>query len=161
MPAQHWWQSTTVYQIYPRSFADSDGDGMGDIPGIIGKLDYLQRLGIGVIWLSPIFASPMADNGYDIADYQAIAPEFGTLEDFDRLVAEAKSRGIGILLDIEHQPLDPPHPAPHRPAPDIVRIKRGVEMIGVGIGRADRCRVLGRPFEGVGAGQGYRVAIGL
>lgn len=100
MPAQHWWQSTTVYQIYPRSFADSDGDGMGDIPGIIGKLDYLQRLGIGVIWLSPIFASPMADNGYDIADYQAIAPEFGTLEDFDRLVAEAKSRGIGILLDL-------------------------------------------------------------
>ncbi|HZY50452.1 MAG TPA: alpha-glucosidase [Devosia sp.] len=100
MPAQHWWQSTTVYQIYPRSFADSDGDGVGDIPGIIGKLDYLQRLGIGVIWLSPIFASPMADNGYDIADYQAIAPEFGTLEDFDRLVAEAKSRGIGILLDL-------------------------------------------------------------
>ena len=100
MPAQHWWQSTTVYQIYPRSFADSDGDGVGDIPGIIGKLDYLQRLGIGVIWLSPIFASPMADNGYDIADYQAIAPEFGTLEDFDRLVAEAKARGIGILLDL-------------------------------------------------------------
>ena len=100
MPAQHWWQSSTVYQIYPRSFADSDGDGMGDIPGIIGKLDYLQRLGIGVIWLSPIFASPMADNGYDIADYQAIAPEFGTLEDFDRLVAEAKARGIGILLDL-------------------------------------------------------------
>jgi oligo-1,6-glucosidase len=100
MPAQHWWQSATVYQVYPRSFADSDGDGVGDIPGIIGKLDYLRQLGIGVIWLSPIFASPMADNGYDIADYQAIAPEFGTIEDFGRLVVEARARGIGILLDL-------------------------------------------------------------
>ena len=99
-PKAHWWQSATVYQIYPRSFTDSNGDGVGDIAGIIGKLDYLQRLGIGVIWLSPIFVSPMDDNGYDIADYQAIAPEFGTLADFDRLVAEGKSRGIGVLLDL-------------------------------------------------------------
>lgn len=97
---RHWWQSATVYQIYPRSFADSNGDGMGDIAGIIGKLDYLQQLGIGVIWLSPICASPMRDNGYDIADYQAIAPEFGTLADFDNLVREAKARSIGILLDL-------------------------------------------------------------
>ncbi|RYE09560.1 MAG: alpha-glucosidase [Hyphomicrobiales bacterium] len=96
----HWWQSATVYQIYPRSFADSNGDGMGDLPGIVSKLDYLQQLGIGVIWLSPIFQSPMADNGYDIADYEAIAPIFGTLEDFDRLIAEAKARGIGILMDL-------------------------------------------------------------
>lgn len=97
---RHWWQTATVYQIYPRSFADSNGDGIGDIPGIIGKLDYLRDLGIGVIWLSPICASPMRDNGYDISDYQAIAPVFGTLDDFDRLVAEAKARGIGILLDL-------------------------------------------------------------
>lgn len=99
-PKTHWWQTATVYQIYPRSFADSNGDGIGDIPGIIGKLDYLQQLGIGVIWLSPVFASPMDDNGYDISDYQAIAPEFGTLEDFDRLIAEARVRNIGILLDL-------------------------------------------------------------
>jgi len=97
---RHWWQNATVYQIYPRSFADSNGDGIGDIPGIIGKLDYLRDLGIGVIWLSPICASPMRDNGYDISDYQAIAPIFGTLDDFDRMVAEAKARGIGILLDL-------------------------------------------------------------
>lgn len=97
---RHWWQTATVYQIYPRSFADSNGDGIGDIAGIIGKLDYLRDLGIGVIWLSPVCASPMRDNGYDIADYQAIAPMFGTLDDFDRLVAEAKARGIGILLDL-------------------------------------------------------------
>lgn len=95
-----WWQKSTVYQIYPRSFADSNGDGIGDIAGIISRLDYLQDLGIEVIWLSPIFASPMDDNGYDISDYQDIAPEFGTLADFDRLVAEAKARGIGILLDL-------------------------------------------------------------
>lgn len=99
-PKTHWWQSATVYQIYPRSFADSNGDGIGDIPGIISKLDYLAQLGIGVIWLSPVFASPMDDNGYDISDYQAIAPEFGTLEDFDRLIAAARTRNIGILLDL-------------------------------------------------------------
>ncbi len=95
-----WWHSATVYQIYPRSFADSNGDGIGDIPGIISKLDYLEKLGIDVIWLSPIFTSPMDDNGYDISDYQDIAPEFGTLEDFDRLLTTAKERGIGILLDL-------------------------------------------------------------
>lgn len=95
-----WWQTATVYQIYPRSFADSNGDGIGDIPGIIGKLDYLRDIGITVIWLSPVCASPMKDNGYDIADYEAIAPEFGTMADFERLIAEAKARGIGILLDL-------------------------------------------------------------
>ena len=95
-----WWHTATVYQIYPRSFCDSDGDGVGDIPGIISRLDYLQSLGITVIWLSPIFTSPMDDNGYDISDYQGIAPEFGTLTDFDRLVAEARKRGIGIVLDL-------------------------------------------------------------
>jgi oligo-1,6-glucosidase len=97
---QRWWHRATVYQIYPRSFADSNGDGIGDLPGIIGKLDYLAELGIGVIWLSPVCASPMRDNGYDISDYQAIAPEYGTLEDFDRLIREARARNIGILLDL-------------------------------------------------------------
>ncbi|SIQ33104.1 oligo-1,6-glucosidase [Rhizobium sp. RU35A] len=97
---RHWWHSSTVYQIYPRSFSDSNGDGIGDIPGMIERLDYLEELGIDVIWLSPIYTSPMDDNGYDIADYQDIAPEFGTLSDFDRLVAEAKARGIGIVLDL-------------------------------------------------------------
>jgi oligo-1,6-glucosidase len=99
-PAAPWWQSATAYQIYPRSFCDSNGDGIGDIPGIISKLDYLQQLGIGFIWLSPVYTSPMADNGYDISDYRDIAPEFGTLADFDRMVAEAKARGIGIVMDL-------------------------------------------------------------
>jgi oligo-1,6-glucosidase len=96
---QHW-HSATVYQVYPRSFSDSNGDGLGDIPGIVSKLDYLAELGIELIWLSPVCQSPMADNGYDISDYQAIAPEFGTLEQFDTLIAEAKARNIGILLDL-------------------------------------------------------------
>ena len=97
---RQWWHSSTVYQIYPRSFADSNGDGIGDIPGIISKLDYLESLGIDVIWLSPIYASPMDDNGYDISNYQDIAPEFGTLNDFWELLAKAKERGIGIVLDL-------------------------------------------------------------
>ena len=95
-----WWHTATIYQIYPRSFADSNGDGIGDLPGIISRLDYLQKLGIAAIWLSPIYKSPMDDNGYDISDYQDIAPEFGTIEDFDHLVREAKARGIGIVLDL-------------------------------------------------------------
>jgi oligo-1,6-glucosidase len=97
---ERWWHRATAYQVYPRSFADSDGDGVGDIPGIISRLDHLADLGIGFVWLSPVYASPMADNGYDIADYRAVAPEFGTLEDLDRLVAEARARGIRIVMDL-------------------------------------------------------------
>lgn len=94
------YKHSTVYQIYPRSFADSDGDGIGDIRGIIGKLDYLSDLGVDMIWLSPVYKSPNDDNGYDIADYKAIQPEFGTMEDFDELLAEAKKRGISIIMDL-------------------------------------------------------------
>ena len=89
-----------VYQIYPRSFCDTNGDGIGDLPGIISKLDYLADLGINAIWLSPIYVSPDDDNGYDIADYCAVHPQYGTMEDFDTLVAEAKKRGIGIVMDL-------------------------------------------------------------
>lgn len=95
-----WWKAATGYQIYPRSFCDSNGDGIGDIPGIVSKLDHLQDLGIGFIWLSPVYASPMHDNGYDISDYYDIAPEFGTLDDFDILVAAAQVRGIKIVMDL-------------------------------------------------------------
>jgi len=98
--ASPWWKSAVGYQIYPRSFCDSDGDGVGDIPGIISRLDHLADLGVGFIWLSPVYASPQRDNGYDISDYQAIHHEYGTLDDFDRLVAEARDRGIGIVMDL-------------------------------------------------------------
>jgi oligo-1,6-glucosidase len=95
-----WWKSAVVYQIYPRSFADSNGDGMGDIPGITRRLDYLAELGVDVIWLSPVYASPMDDNGYDISDYQDVDPMFGTLEDLDQLIVASHDRGIKIVMDL-------------------------------------------------------------
>ena len=95
-----WWQKTVVYQIYPKSFCDSNGDGIGDIPGIISKLDYLQDLGVGAIWLCPIYPSPLVDNGYDISDYCSVAEEYGTMEDMERLISEADKRNIKIVMDL-------------------------------------------------------------
>ena len=95
-----WWHDKVAYQIYPKSFYDSNGDGIGDIPGIISKLDYLADLGIDILWLSPCYRSPLADQGYDISDYYDIDPRFGTMEDMERLHAEAKKRGICILMDL-------------------------------------------------------------
>ena len=98
--AKKWWQDKVVYQIYPRSFQDSNGDGIGDLPGIISRLDYLSDLGIDAIWLSPVYRSPQDDNGYDISDYQDIDPMFGSLEDMERLIAEADKKGIKIIMDL-------------------------------------------------------------
>ena len=95
-----WWKNAVIYQVYPRSFCDSNGDGLGDIPGIISKLDYLRQLGVDAIWLSPVFRSPQDDNGYDISDYQDIDPMFGTLSDMDELIAQAKKRKIRIIMDL-------------------------------------------------------------
>ena len=95
-----WWKESVVYQIYPRSFCDSNGDGIGDLNGIRSKLDYLSELGINVIWLSPVYSSPNDDNGYDISDYRAIMDEFGTMEDFDALLSEAHEKGIRIVMDL-------------------------------------------------------------
>ena len=97
---KRWWKESVVYQIYPRSFCDSNGDGIGDLNGITCKLDYLKELGIDVIWLSPVYKSPNDDNGYDISDYQAIMDEFGTMEDFDRMLATAHEKGIKIMMDL-------------------------------------------------------------
>ena len=95
-----WWKSAVFYQIYPKSFQDTNGDGIGDLPGVIARLDYLAQLGVDAIWLSPVCASPQADNGYDIPDYQAIDPMFGSMEDMEELIAQAKARGISIILDL-------------------------------------------------------------
>ena len=95
-----WWHDKVAYQIYPKSFLDTNGDGIGDLRGIISKLDYLKKLGIDIIWLSPVYKSPFVDQGYDIADYYAIAEEFGTMEEFDELLAEAKKRDMHIIMDL-------------------------------------------------------------
>ncbi len=107
---KNWWKHAVVYQIYPRSFADSDGDGIGDLPGITSKMDYLEELGIDVIWLSPVYRSPNADNGYDISDYRDIMEEFGTMEDFDRMLETAHAHGIKIMMDIVINHTSDEHP---------------------------------------------------
>ena len=94
-----WWERGTVYQIYPRSFQDSDGDGVGDLRGVRQRLDYVQSLAVDAIWLSPIFPSPMADFGYDVADYCNVDPLFGDLAEFDGLLADCHARGLKLLLD--------------------------------------------------------------
>ncbi len=98
--SKQWWHGAIAYQIYPRSFKDSNGDGIGDIPGIISKLDYLKALGVDIIWLSPVYPSPQVDNGYDISDYRAIGREFGTMDDFRELLSGVHSRGMKLIMDL-------------------------------------------------------------
>ncbi len=105
-----WWKEGIVYQIYPRSFQDSNGDGIGDLKGITSRLDYIQSLGVDIIWLNPIYASPNDDNGYDISDYHTIMPEFGTMHDFDSLLAEIRSRGLKLILDLVVNHTSDEHP---------------------------------------------------
>lgn len=95
-----WWHDKIAYQIYPKSFCDSNGDGIGDLKGILSKLDYLQALGVDILWLSPVYKSPFVDQGYDISDYYSIAEEFGTMEEFDELLAETKKRGMYLIMDL-------------------------------------------------------------
>ncbi|MNW45675.1 Oligo-1,6-glucosidase [compost metagenome] len=110
MNSTKWWQTAVVYQIYPRSFQDSDGDGIGDLRGIISRLDYLEQLGITAIWLSPVYKSPNDDNGYDISDYQDIMTEFGTMDDMDELIKQAKLRSIRIIMDLVVNHTSDEHP---------------------------------------------------
>jgi oligo-1,6-glucosidase len=109
-PTEPWWKAAVVYQIYPRSFADADGDGVGDLRGIAGRLDYLAALGVDVLWLSPIYPSPQDDNGYDISDYQGIDPTFGSLADFDALLAGVHARGMRLVMDLVVNHTSDEHP---------------------------------------------------
>jgi oligo-1,6-glucosidase len=108
--SEPWWKSAVVYQVYPRSFADSDGDGVGDLRGLISKLDYLQRLGVDVVWVSPFYRSPMDDNGYDISDYQDVDPLFGSLADADELIAGLHERGMRLVIDVVVNHTSDEHP---------------------------------------------------
>ena len=105
-----WWQKAVIYEVYPRSFQDSDGDGIGDIPGLISRLDYIKSLGVDAIWLGPVFKSPQDDNGYDISDYQDIDPLFGSLADMKRLLDEANARGLKIIVDMVLNHTSDEHP---------------------------------------------------
>ncbi len=100
IPNRKWWKEAVVYQIYPRSFKDSDGNGIGDLKGIISKLDYIKSLGVNVVWLNPIYSSPNDDNGYDISDYRNIMKEFGTMKDFDELLKGLHQRKIKFVMDL-------------------------------------------------------------
>ena len=153
-----WWQTAVIYQIYPRSFADGDGDGVGDLPGITARLDYVAGLGVDAVWLSPVFRSPMADFGYDVADYRDVDPLFGSLGDLDRLVAEAHARGLRVILDFVPNHTSDEHPwfvesrssrdNPKRdwyvwrdPQPGRLRAQRLAELLrrlGVGARRGQR-----------------------
>ena len=95
-----WWHGKVAYQVYPKSFLDTNGDGIGDLQGIISKLDYLKDLGVDIVWISPVYCSPFVDQGYDISDYYNIDPCFGTMEDMDELLAEAKKRDMAVLMDL-------------------------------------------------------------
>ena len=110
MPDVPWWRSAVVYQIYPRSFADSDGNGIGDLRGVLGRLDHLTRLGVDVVWLSPIYPSPQDDAGYDISDYEAVDPTFGTLADLDELIEALHERGMRLVLDLVVNHTSDEHP---------------------------------------------------
>ncbi|MDN6229453.1 MAG: alpha,alpha-phosphotrehalase, partial [Enterobacterales bacterium] len=105
-----WWQNGVIYQIYPKSFQDSTGSGTGDLNGIIQRLDYLQKLGVSALWLTPVYPSPQIDNGYDVADYCAINPDYGTMADFERLVDEAHQRGMRIVMDMVFNHTSTQHP---------------------------------------------------
>src|SRR5437763_3456043 len=118
MHAHSWWQTGVIYQIYPRSFLDSNGDGIGDLSGITSKLDYLHWLGVDALWLSPIYPSPMADFGYDISNYTGVHPLFGTLQDLDTLLQQAHQRNLKLILDFvpTTPPMSIPGSSSHVPA---------------------------------------------
>ena len=167
MTTLRWWQTAVFYQIYPRSFADGNGDGIGDFPGMTSKLDYLRDLGVDAIWLSPHFPSPQADCGYDITDYTGVAPEYGTLEDFTAFLHEAHARGIRVILDLVLNHTSDQHPwfaeftrQPRQSQARLVHLARwqgrrpaqqlglGLRRIGVGAGRGDRPVLLSLPPHG-------------
>ena len=141
-----WWKEAVVYQVYPRSFKDSNGDGIGDLPGITSKLDYLQKLGVNVIWLSPHFDSPNADNGYDIRDYRKVMKEFGTMADFDAMLAGIKQRHMRLIIDLVGQPHQDEHTGSSRAAslrtiPTVTTISGGPANTGAD-GKADTAQQL-------------------
>nr|WP_285725747.1 glycoside hydrolase family 13 protein [Psychromicrobium sp. YIM S02556] len=133
--AQSWWRDAVIYQVYPRSFADSSGDGLGDLPGVTGKLEYLQELGVDAVWLSPFYRSPQADAGYDVADYRDIDPIFGSLADFDAMLAKAHTLGLRVIVDL----------VPNHTSDEHAWF---VEAVAAGPGSPERARYMFRDGKG-------------
>ena len=149
-----WWMGKVAYQIWPKSFADSNGDGVGDLEGIIGKLDYLKDLGIDIIWISPLYKSPLVDQGYDISDYYDINPLFGDLETMDRLLAEAKKRDMYIVMDLVVNHCSDEHEWFRRHVP--IRTE-STENISISQKRkTESCRVTGAPTSEEVSGSRFR-----
>ena len=142
-PRDAWWKNGIVYQIYPRSFQDSNGDGIGDLPGIRRRLDYLADLGVDAIWISPFYPSPMADFGYDVADYCDVDPRFGSLADFDALLADVHARGMKLIVDFV-----PNHTSSSHPWFLESRALARRPASGPGTSGATRRRAAGRPTTG-------------
>ena len=136
LSADEWWKSAVVYQIYPRSFQDSNGDGVGDLQGIRSRLGYLKELGVDVLWLSPIYRSPQADNGYDISDYQDIDPAFGTMDDFNELIADVHALGLKLVMDLVVNHTSDEHHG------SLSRVPRSIIQSAIGITGVTRVRVL-------------------
>ena len=136
-----WWASAVVYQIYPRSFADANGDGMGDLLGVTARLPYLQRLGVDAIWLSPFYKSPQADAGYDVADYRQVDPMFGRLDDFDGMLRKAHSLGLKVIVDL----------VPNHTSDEHIWFQ---EALAATPGSAERDRYMFRPGKDQVAGSG-------
>ena len=155
-----WWQTTSVYQIYPRSFADTTGDGFGDIPGITRHLDYLRRLGAGAIWLTPVYPSPMVDNGYDISDYTAIDPLYGTMEDFDRL-GRRRRRGTSASSWISCSTTALTRTRGSRNRRKAARIRKLTGISGGTRSPTAASRPTGAAFSGTALGRGARNAANI
>lgn len=157
---KHWWQEVVVYQIYPRSFRDSNGDGIGDIAGMTEKLDYLEKLGIGAIWLSPVYQSPNDDNGYDISDYEAILDEFGTMEEMEHFIAEAEKRNIKVVMDLVVNHTSDEH-AWFVEAKKAKTIRTATITSGLILPRTAACRTDWAPPSPVRLGNGMRRAVNI
>ena len=153
-----WWRGAVIYQIYPRSFQDSDGDGVGDLPGITSRLDYVEQLGVDAIWISPFCKSPMKDYGYDVADYCAVDPLFGTLADFDTLLAEAHRLGLKVMMDFVPSHTSDQHPWFRGEPAGRATTRRPTGMSGPMPGRTAARPATGWPCSAAVPGNGSRAA---